>query len=152
MVDRYLFLEFDVSMKDECVDLLIKVFTKEPWNDVFESRDVVVAYFDELISSNKFMGYVVKEGDEIIAVSVGFTKPWIKGVEYYIDSFYVDYNRQRSGVGGYFVKQIKGAVKAKNLDAIVLTTSRDYPSHRFYEKAGFETLEDVVFLAFSEDE
>ena len=43
---------------EECVDLFIDVFTREPWNDVYDSREQVVQFFENHIANNYFVGYI----------------------------------------------------------------------------------------------
>ena len=50
---------------DACVDLFIEVFTKEPWNDTYTSREQVVQFWgctDELlvISSTDSNGHAMR--------------------------------------------------------------------------------------------
>lgn len=56
---------------EECVDLFIDVFTREPWNDVYDSREQVVQFFENHIANNYFVGYIMKNADEVIAMSLG---------------------------------------------------------------------------------
>lgn len=37
------------------------------------------------MANNYFLCYNLKLDDKIICISLGFSKPWIKGMEYYID-------------------------------------------------------------------
>ena len=60
---------------EECVDLFIDVFTREPWNDVYDSREQVVQFFENHIANNYFVGYIMKNADEVIAMSLGSKKP-----------------------------------------------------------------------------
>ena len=135
------------NMRDECVDLFINTFTKEPWNDVYDSREQVVAFFDNHFKNNYFSGYVAMSDDKIVAVSVGFKKPWIKGMEYYIDEFCVSYEMQGSGIGSWFIQEIDKDIKKKGMNAIMLNTEIGYPAQKFYEKNGFEILEGLIILA-----
>lgn len=41
---------------EECVDLFIDEFTREPWNDVYDSREQVVQFFENHIANNYFVG------------------------------------------------------------------------------------------------
>lgn len=49
----------------------------------------------------------MKNADEVIAMSLGSKKPWIKGMEYYIDQFCVKADYQRHGIGGRFLELIE---------------------------------------------
>ena len=52
-------VEMTRNMMDEYVDLYINTFTKEPWNDVYESREQVAAFFNNHFNNNYFTGYAV---------------------------------------------------------------------------------------------
>lgn len=133
-------------MIDDCVDLFIETFTKEPWNDVYESREQVVNFFNNHFNNNYFLGYAAMLNDKIVALSVGMKKPWIEGFEYYIDEFCVSYDIQGKGIGSWFIKAIEEDIKGKGVDGIILNTEKDYPSKIFYEKNGFKQLGDLIIL------
>lgn len=59
------------------------------------------------------------DDDYIIALSLGMKKPWIRGMEYYIDQFCVKVDWQGKG----------------------------FPSENFYIKNGFSILDELIVLA-----
>ena len=132
---------------EECVDLFIDVFTREPWNDVYDSREQVVQFFENHIANNYFVGYIMKNADEVIAMSLGSKKPWIKGMEYYIDQFCVKADYQRHGIGGRFLELIEKNIHANGMNAIILNTEKGFPSEKFYLKNGYCSFEELVILA-----
>ena len=132
---------------EECVDLFIDVFTREPWNDVYDSREQVVQFFENHIANNYFVGYIMKNADEVIAMSLGSKKPWIKGMEYYIDQFCVKADYQRHGIGGRFLELIEKNIHANGMNTIILNTEKGFPSEKFYLKNGFCSFEELVILA-----
>lgn len=144
-MDALLFSPFDSSMLQECIDLYQDVFSKEPWLEN-DDRNDVERYFLNFMNNNKFVGYVVKMNDKIIAVSIGFLKPWIKGEEYYIDQFYVDYNYQGKGIGTFFMGKIKEYLIELDIHAIILATEKGFPSYNFYVMNGFSQINDLCFL------
>lgn len=144
-MEELLVIPYESSMLQECIDLYQEVFSKEPWLENSD-RDDVERYFLNFMDGNKFVGYVVEANDKIIAVSIGFLKPWIKGEEYYIDQFYVDYNSQGKGIGTFFLSKIKEQLKELGINAIILATERGFPSYDFYKKNGFSQLDDLCFL------
>lgn len=140
-------LSMETYMINDCVDLFIDTFTKEPWNDVYESREQVVSFFQNHLNNNYSIGYIAMLDDKIVALSIGMKKPWIKGFEYYIDEFCVSYIMQGKGIGSEFLKQIEDDIKKKGMNAMILNTEKDFPSQRFYEKNGFEIMKDLIVLA-----
>ena len=65
-------------------------------------------------------------------------KPWIAGMEYYIDEFCISYDFQWKGIGSSFLKGIEELLIDEKVEGMILNTERDYPSCNFYEKNGFE--------------
>ena len=129
---------------EECVDLFINVFTKAPWNDTYRSRKQVVRFFQNHLANNYFVGYILREGSEIIALSLGMKKPWINGMEYYIDQFCVRSDLQGRGIGSYFLKQIEREIQAEKMNAILLNTERGVPADAFYRKNGFQAVDELI--------
>ncbi|GMQ55847.1 GNAT family N-acetyltransferase [Vallitalea sediminicola] len=138
--------KIDKQMIAACVDLFIDTFTKEPWNDVYESRQQVMTFFENLYANNYFVGYVVMLDDKVVALSVGMKKPWIEGLEYYIDEFCVSHKMQGKGIGSWFVEAIEKDIKEQGMNGMILNTEKDYPSYRFYVKNGFRALGDLIVL------
>ncbi|MCC2832654.1 MAG: GNAT family N-acetyltransferase [Clostridium sp.] len=131
---------------DECVDLFIDVFTKAPWHDTYSSRKQVVSFFQNYMANNYFVGYVLKEEASIIALSIGMKKPWINGMEYYIDQFCVKTDLQGKGIGSYFLKLIENEIQTEKMNAIILNTERGFPAEKFYKKNGFQSVDELITL------
>ena len=138
--------KFDDEMLDDCVDLYMKAYSCEPWNEKWESRDVVVDYLRKWASNNFFIGFVGKRDGEIVAVSFGYEKPYTAGAEYYINDYFVDPKLQRQGIGMMFMEGIKKQLENMGIPAMMLSTQKGIPAHAFYEKLGFFTLEDAVVM------
>lgn len=134
------------NMIEESVDLFISTFSKEPWNDVYESREQVREFFKNHFANNYFLGYVISVDGKIKGLSIGMIKPWIEGLEYYIDQFCIDYNLQGKGLGSKFIKEIEIDIKKEGLNGIILNTEKDFPSFKFYKKNGFKSLSDLVVM------
>ena len=115
---------------EACVDLFIDVFTKAPWNDAFDSREQVTDFFRNHMANNYFVGYVLKGQDGIVALSVGMKKPWIHGMEYYIDQFCVKPDLQGRGIGSCFLKLIECEIRKEQMNAMILNTEKGLPSDR----------------------
>ena len=105
---------------EECADLFIDVFTKAPWNDTYNSKGQVISYFQNYINNNYFVGYGLKDQNCMIAISVGMKKPWINGMEYYIDQFCVKTDLQGKGIGSYFLKLIENEIQTEKIMEEVL--------------------------------
>lgn len=102
MIDKFKLIKLDISILDDCVDLFIETFSKEPW---------------------------------------------IKVMEYYIDELCIKFELQGKGIGSKFIELIEEDIKLQCMNGIILNTERNYPSQTFYEKNGFEVIEDLIILA-----
>ena len=74
---------------EEYVGVFIGVFTKEPWNDVYESRGQVRRFFENYMADNYFLGFALEHGGACAGLCFGARKPWLGGMEYWIDQFCV---------------------------------------------------------------
>lgn len=146
-MDNIKLLKIEEDMMDACVDLYMDTFSKEPWFDVYDSRNQVLNFFTNHYNNNYFVGYGGYLNDQLVALSIGMKKPWIKGFEYYIDEFCVSHQLQGKAIGSWFIKAIEDDIKKQGMNAIILNTEKDYPAQKFYEKNGFKVLEDLIFLA-----
>lgn len=138
---------FQKEQLNECVDLFIDTFSKEPWNDTYDSREQVVTFFENHMKNNYFLGYLLMKDHQVVALSIGAKKPWMEGMEYYIDQFCVDTKFQGQGIGSQFLKLIEEDIRKNGMNAIMLNTERGFPSEKFYIKNGFKILEELIILA-----
>ena len=145
--DTLFVMKMERSMINECADLYMDTFSKEPWFDTYESKNQVVSFFENHLNNNYFCGYVGIMDSKIAALSIGMKKPWIKGFEYYIDEFCVSYDKQGMGIGSRFIKEIEKIICDDGMNAIILNTEREFSSYDFYKKNGFEEINGLAVLA-----
>lgn len=131
---------------EELVDIYINTFSKEPWYDEFNDRNLVVKFFNNHLNNNYFIGYILLLDNNIIGMSLGMKKPWENGMEYYIDQFLINYEYQNKGYGKYFLKEIENDLKKLKINGILLNTERDFLSYDFYIKNGFSDFKDLSVL------
>lgn len=79
-------------------------------------------------------------------MSIGMKKPWINGLEYYIDQFCVKTDLQGKGIGSYFLKLIEKEIRGDKMNAIILNTERGFPAEKFYLKNGFKLVDELTTL------
>lgn len=144
---RMYLAEMSEAHIEACVDLFIDVFSKAPWNDIYASREQVAGFFRNYIHNNGFIGFVLKDKNAVLAMSIGLEKPWIHGMEYYIDQFCVKAELQGQGIGSIFLKRIEKELRRKKINAVILNTERGFPAEKFYLKNGFQALHEYVILS-----
>ena len=123
------------------------VFMSEPWNDDWSDKEQLDLYLSDLIGQNNSLTYGLFENGELIGVSMGHIKHWYSGTEYYIEELCIRTDKQGSGTGTYFLKEIEKAIKELGLVRIFLQTENNVPAYSFYQKNGFQELtEHVSFI------
>lgn len=131
---------------EEYIDVFISVFTKEPWNDVYESRGQVRRFFENYMADNYFLGFSLERGGACAGLCFGAMKPWLGGMEYWIDQFCVAEDFQRRGAGTLFLSFVEEQARRRGLNGIMLATARGFPAENFYLKNGFRRLDDTALL------
>lgn len=140
------FIVWDNQYLEDAIQLYIDVFTDEPWNDVLTYEEIGL-YFDRLLAMNTFEGYLALDATgAVIAASLGFIRPWFRGVQYHLDSFYIANAFQSKGIGGAFLDFVKADLAQKDIPNIALDTEIGYPSDFFYRKHGFSSNPDSVTM------
>ena len=93
-----------------------------------------------------FIGYVAEMGGKILAVCIGMSKPWMKGIEYYLDLLCVDWRWQGKGIGSLFLEKVQQELEKDGIHGVLLSTERTYPAYVFYKKNGFQEIEGIVLM------
>ena len=136
----------EISM---CADTLMKAFKEEPWNEHWTFEQACTR-LDELMSARVSRGYIVFDSEEKIVVGmvIGRVMTYISKKELWLDEVSIHPDYQRKGIGTGMLEYVKRELneEADEISNIVLTTMRGYPSVTFYEKNGFYTDENVIFM------
>lgn len=141
---KYDFRKIGTNEKEIIRELFSGVFMSEPWNDDWSDREQLDLYLSDLIGQNNSLTYGLFENGELIGVSMGHIKHWYSGTEYYIEELCIRTDKQGSGTGTYFLKEIEKAVKELGIVRIFLQTENNVPAYRFYQKNGFQELTEHV--------
>lgn len=131
---------------EDAASLFIEVFTGPPWFDSYDSRSQVTDLIGNYLNCNYGLCFGLKEQDTLTALALGMQKPWIRGLEYYLDEFCVKPSAQRQGKGSHFLKLVDEAIKERGMNAILLNTQRGYPAESFYLKNGFKEATGLITL------
>jgi aminoglycoside 6'-N-acetyltransferase I len=137
---------FEIGNLDECTRLFLKVYSRRPWDDRWESFDQAQKYLLEFINNPVFKGFVVLENTKIIGVCLGYQRSWWAGKEYYLNEFYIDHEKQGKGIGTNFMKFIKKSIAKQGFKMIVLMTGKGFPAEMFYKKNQFRERESHIFM------
>lgn len=139
--------ELKITHVAEAAKLFMSVFSKEPWNDIYESVAEVESFIRRSIANKESLNFVAVENEEIVGLSLGIKKPWLKGEEYSINEFCIRSDKQSQGLGSLFLTEIERISLEKGLDSMILLTSPGVPAESFYLKNKFKVIPNLIVLA-----
>ena len=116
---------------------------------LFDFRVVGIFLYDcDLVGQGYSLTYgLYDEAGELIGISLGYIKHWYSGTEYIINELCIKTEKQGSGAGTFFIREIEKAIKELGLKQIFLLTDSNVPAYEFYKKNGFVQCETNVAFA-----
>ena len=126
--------------------MLKEIFSKAPWFDDWSDEEQLRAYVVDLIGNTSSLTFGLCDGDKLVGICTGRIRHWYAGTQYCIDDLGIATERQRSGLGGVFLKMIGDELKQSGIKSIVLYTDRETPAYHFYKGLGFT--EDVNHVCY----
>ena len=142
----------DLTKEDieNCANLIIQAYNSPPWNYQWTiSRSTL--YLNELYESSRFVGFVIYEGEELVAAMFSHVKTWWIDDLLMIDELFVSTLKQGKGYGQALMNSAREFSKNNNVGSINLLTHKYMPSVSFYEKNKFLHAEQFV-LMFNENQ
>ena len=130
---------------DGCARSLMATFGEPPWNERW-TYEQAHTRINEMMAGTMSRGFIVLDGDKIIATCIGRIMTYISMKELWIDEFSVNPTHQGQSIGSRLITFVRGELKKEGVNHLALTTHRDYPSVRFYEKNGFKVSKSIVFM------
>jgi aminoglycoside 6'-N-acetyltransferase I len=128
-------------------ELFRDVFTNEPWNDDWSDEEQLYAYITDLTGQSYSLTFGFFDGDQLVALSMGYIKHWYSGTEYIINELCIRTERQGAGAGTFFIREIEKAIRELGIKQIFLLTDSNVPAYEFYRKNGFT--EQTTNVSFS---
>ena len=129
-----------------CADILCSVYNNEMWQCRW-STEVATEYLTDFFNRNKFVGYVLDNGEEIVGGIFAHEKVWWNNSEVFVEEMFVKPELQRKGYGSMLLGAVEEYISKKGLAGITLSTNKYAPAPLFYKKNGFVDCEHVIFMA-----
>ena len=128
-----------------CATVFCDAFAAEPWKEQW-SIQLAETRIDELTGSSLSVGFVYEENGEILGFAAGRIVSYLYGREYVIDELCISPKVQGRGIGSALLRHIMDEMKARGIVAVVLQTTKGYPSEQFYLKNGFVQSQDMITM------
>jgi aminoglycoside 6'-N-acetyltransferase I len=127
----------------DCAKLFSHVFSTSPWNEPWTKGDAFKR-LNHFFESKGFVG-VLLEIEGVIGFALGNVEPFYFGDMFYLREMCVDTDSQHSGYGYKLFESLENTLKEQNVHSIYLTTDRESPASKFYQKNGFNFKEKMGF-------
>ena len=129
----------------KCAKLFSQVFSSEPWNEPWTEEDAFKR-LNHFFESKGFAG-VLLESESVIGFALGNIEPFHFGDMFYLREMCIDTKKQHSGYGYKILENLEESLKEQEVHSIYLTTERQIPASKFYQKHGFNFKEAMGFYA-----
>ena len=128
-----------------CAAVFCSAFSVEPWNENW-TQQLAETRISELMNTPLSVGFVYEEAGTVYGVAAGRAVTYLYGREYVIDEFCMSPQVQGRGIGSEMLRHIMDEMSARGFAAVVLQTTKGFPSERFYRKNGFVQSPDMITM------
>lgn len=130
---------------DDYVNLFIKVFNGEPWNDSWTLETAEKRIID-MMSTSTFYGLALYEDNRCIGIIFGQKEQYYNGIHFQIQEFCIDNDYQRNGYGTFLLNEFLSKLESMGIYQIYLLTCKGYRTECFYNKNDFISSNDMVLM------
>jgi aminoglycoside 6'-N-acetyltransferase I len=122
---------------EQCIELYIKVFNSEPWNESW-TYETAKERLTDLLHTPKFTGFFWKNNETPIGFIAGNSKTTYQGITFYLAELCINNEIQGKGYGSQLVQfLLEEELQKKNVKNIYLLTSNGGLAESFYRKNGY---------------
>ena len=126
-----------------CARAYINAYKAEPWNEEYETSEIE-KYISAYLNSDTKVCYALVNEGEIKGVALGFIVPSVSAPYLRLEDICINTTEQRKGYGNAFMELLENEAVRMGCDSVVLGTQKDFPSHHFYLKNGFQEVQSVL--------
>jgi len=130
---------------DDCVNAFLKAYNGPPWNYNW-TYDNAKKYLSEYVAGSRFAGFILYDEGQIAGATFGHIKTWWTGEQLMIDELFISGEKQGRGYGKKLLEYCEQYSAENNISSVVLMTNQYMPSFGFYNKVGYTTAEQFVFM------
>ncbi len=130
---------------EQCVELYINFFKKEPWNETWTDRDAKERLTD-LMHTPKCLGYLLYENDALIGFIAGNSKQSYTGFTFYLAEFCISNQIQGKSYGSKLLLYLEDELKKRDISSLYLLTANGGLAEAFYLKNNYTINENRIVI------
>lgn len=128
-----------------CATVFQDAFLQPPWHEKW-TYEQAYSRIEELMSSNYFRGYIIKDENKVIGMACGRIMTYMHYQEFWLDELCLLNQYQGQHLGSSLLDYIKQELKKENIERIVLNTVKGVLSDVFYQNNGFQENKTIVSM------
>lgn len=140
-----MYKEINQQNLNDLVDLFIKAFSGEPWNEQWTSNMVIKRLY-QIINIEGSYGIAYYYGNKAVGMVLGNIEYNYNSVDFCIKEFCIDPDFQGKGLGRKIMNEFILRVKEKNVENIGLLTCKSPETEGFYSKLKFKTNNKIIYM------
>ena len=125
--------------------LYVETFNSEPWNDEW-SRSTATKRLQQMINTEDSYGLCAYEDGVLCGAILGCTEQFYNGKMFNIKEFWAKNSMRGQGLGTQIFSEFEKRLKEKQVEQIILFTSRGDFTEHFYHKQNMKSNPGMIFM------
>ena len=128
-----------------CAELYALVFSSAPWSEAWNQENSLDR-IEHIFQSKGFVGILAYE-NEVLGFAIGTSEPFYYGSAFYLRDMCTRPNKQGKGIGKRILQYLEDELISRCVKNIYLTTERNIPAAKLYERSGYQYLKNNGFFS-----
>jgi aminoglycoside 6'-N-acetyltransferase I len=130
---------------EQCIELYIRVFNSEPWNESW-TYETTKERLSDLLHTPKSLVFALFDNHKLVGFIGGNCKKNYGGMTFYLAELCIDNEIQGKGYGSKLLKHLEKKLKAMNVQSIYLLTMNGGQAEAFYNKNNYAVNENRIVM------
>ena len=130
---------------EDCIDVFISAYNQAPWNYNW-TFPKAKQYLSEYVDRPNFIGFILYDDHKAVGAAFGHQKTWWINQQLMIDEFFISSKKQKMGYGKTLMNHCNQYAQQHDIQLSILMTNKYMPAYKFYDKQGYTTTEQYVFM------
>lgn len=137
--------EVTLDSLDELAHLYVETFNAEPWNDEW-TISTAAKRLHQMINTEDSYGLCVYQNGVICGAIIGRMEQFYNGIMFNIEEFWVKNDMRGCGIGTQMFSEFEKRLKEKQVNEIILFTSKGDLTEHFYHKQNMKTNPNIIIM------
>ncbi len=137
--------EITLDHLEELASLYVETFNSEPWNDEW-TISTAKKRLQQMINTEDSYGLCAYEDGDLCVAILGCMEQFYNGIMFNVKEFWIKNGRRGQGLGTQIFAEFEKRLKEKQVEQMILFTSRGDFTEHFYHKQNMKTNPEMIFM------